>query len=139
MTASQQRTNNNNNNERENMNIEALTVADLREIASLIRNLEGGAPHATSAADPYVDLIGENVFIRAVTYHYTGRVVAVTAGEIVLVDASWIASSGRWAGALKSGDLSEVEPFVDGDKVIIGRGAIVDCSPWHHKLPRAQK
>ncbi len=122
------------------MSTEALTVAELREIASLIRNLnlEGVAPHATRP-DVYADLVGTNVLIRGVTYHYTGRVEVVTATEVVLVDAAWIASSGRWADALKSGDLSEVEPYMGGDRVIIGRGAIMDCSPWHHELPRNQK
>ncbi len=82
--------------------------------------------------------IGGSYFIRTVTMHLTGRLVAVFGGELVLEDAAWVADSGRWHKALKDGTLSEVEPFPNG-KVIVGRGAIVDVCSWHHDLPRAAK
>ena len=87
------------------------------------------------AASPY--RIGDKVFIRTVTYHYTGRIAAIYAGEIVLDDAAWIADSGRFGTALATGELSEVEPYPGS--VTLSRGAIVDVSPWAHPLPRVAK
>lgn len=69
--------------------------------------------------------VGENVFIRAVTMFYTGRLVRVTAGELVLVDAAWIADTGRFSVALATGALIELEPFPPGE-VVISRGGLID-------------
>ncbi|MUO84022.1 hypothetical protein [Agrobacterium vitis] len=81
--------------------------------------------------------IGGNYLIRTVTMIDTGRVVAVNEQEIVLEDAAWIADTGRFATALKTGDFSEVEPFPSG-QVIIGRGAIIDAVKIP-SLPSTQK
>ena len=81
--------------------------------------------------------VGENVFVRTVTYHYTGKLVRITASDIVLESAAWVADSGRWSEALKTGVLNEVEPFPGA--VIINRAAIVDVSVWNHALPRDVK
>jgi len=108
------------------MNIEDLALKQIREILR--------APD--SAAHPYP--VGKGVFVRTVTMHLTGRLVEVTAQELVLEDAAWIADSGRFAAALETGELSEVEPYPDG-RVIVGRGAIVDCVEWPHALPRSTK
>lgn len=83
--------------------------------------------------------IGENYFIRTVTFHATGRLTRVYRDELVLEDAAWIAASGRFSDALKSGDFSEVEPFPDGKKLVIGRGSIVDACTLDTPLPRDQK
>ena len=80
---------------------------------------------------------GKNVFIRTVTMNYTGKLVAVTEKELVLEDVAWIADSGRFNEALKSGKLNEVEPFPAG-KVIIGRDG-AEVSIWAHALPREVK
>lgn len=82
--------------------------------------------------------VGENVFIRTVTLHYTGRLVEVYEHELVLVDAAWIAETARYADTISMGALREVEPYPDGMRVIVGRGALVDCVPWNHELPRKQ-
>ena len=81
---------------------------------------------------------GKNVFIRTVTYHYTGRVVSVSKSTIVLEEAAWIGDSGRWSAALATGVLDEVEPYPAGP-VCISRGAVVDVSVWGHPLPRTVK
>jgi hypothetical protein len=83
-------------------------------------------------------MVGKSVLVRAVTHYYTGRVVAFSAEELLLEDAAWIADTGRFATALRTGVLSEVEPYPDG-VVSINRGAIVDVSEWKHALPRDQK
>ena len=83
------------------------------------------------------ELIGENVFIRTVTMYHTGKVVAVNDKFIVLEDAAWVADTGRFSDALKTGKLSEVEP-VEG-LVRVSLGAVVDIFEWKHELPRVQK
>ena len=80
--------------------------------------------------------IGKAYFIRSITMHYTGRLVAVTDTDLVLEDAAWIADSGRFADALAKGTLSEVEPYPN--RCIVSRNAIVDACQWDHDLPREQ-
>jgi hypothetical protein len=77
---------------------------------------------------------GAAVIIRTVTHYYTGRIREVRDGWIVLDDAAWIADAGRWAEALRTGTLSEVEPYPSPCAVSIG--AVVDVSPWLRPLPR---
>jgi hypothetical protein len=84
-------------------------------------------------------MVGENYFIRTVTFHYTGRLKAVYDKEIVLETAAWIAVDGRFTEAVSKGDYSEVEPYPDDREVIIGRGSIVDANIITHPLPRVQK
>lgn len=86
---------------------------------------------------PYV--IGENYFIRTVTYHFTGKLKAVYENEIVITDAAWIADSGRFQQAIEEGSYVEVEPYPDGREVIINRGSITDAVTITHPLPRKQQ
>ena len=81
--------------------------------------------------------VGDALFIRPVTYHYTGRVKAIGGGFVTLADAAWIPDSGRWANALVTGELSEVEPY-PGDAYVPLLG-FIDASPWNHPLPREVK
>jgi len=81
--------------------------------------------------------LGANYLIRTVTMIDTGRLVAVTAQELVLEDAAWIADTGRFADVLRSCNFAEVEPFPAG-RVIVSRGAIVDAVKIP-RLPREQK
>jgi len=78
--------------------------------------------------------VGDNVIVRSVTYHYTGRVRAIGDKWLVLDDAAWVAHSGRWTNALTNGKLTSVEPYPG--EVVLAVGAIVDVSPWLHPLPR---
>lgn len=81
--------------------------------------------------------IGKNYLIRTVTMIDTGKLVAVTATELVLEDAAWIADTGRFSDALKSCSFGEVEPFPDG-QLIIGRGAVIDAIQIN-STPRSKK
>jgi hypothetical protein len=81
--------------------------------------------------------VGAAVLIRTVTFYYSGRVILLTPEEIVLEDAAWIADTGRFSTALKSGTFNEVEPFVGA--VSIARASVVDVTPWTHDLPKVQK
>jgi hypothetical protein len=94
-------------------------------------------PTPVTPGDGLSPLVGCKVFIRTVTMHYTGRIVALTESVIVLADAAWIADSGRFHDALRTGKLSEVEPFLNS--VYVARGALVDVTMWDHDLPRTQK
>lgn len=80
---------------------------------------------------------GKNYLIRTVTHYYSGRLIAIFSKELVLEDAAWIADTGRFGTAIKSGILNEVEPMQG--PVVIGRGAIIDASIWAHPLPKEQK
>ena len=83
------------------------------------------------------DLIGTSVFVRTVTFHYTGKLVAADDSFLQLDDAAWIADSGRFSEALATGNLSEVEPYPGS--CFVSRGAIVDISNWQHELPKEKK
>lgn len=82
------------------------------------------------------DLVGQKLFIRTVTYHMTGKVVKRMGAFIQLEDAAWIADSGRFSDALKSGKLNEVEPV---GTMWVNLSSVVDFFPWKHKLPNEQK
>jgi len=81
--------------------------------------------------------IGKSYLLRTVTYHIVGKLIHVDDKELVFDEASWVASSGVWSNALKTGQLSEVEPFEDS--VIVGRGALIDATIWKHDLPTKKK
>lgn len=115
----------------EEIDISKLTVAQVKELMLVL-----AGDREWVAAHPYP--VGSNVFVRTVTMHYTGRLAEVTAGELVLEDAAWIADSGRFHVALMKGELNEVEPFPNG-RVIVPRGGLIDVSIWKHDLPRSAK
>ena len=86
--------------------------------------------------------IGQNYGIRTVTHIYTGRLVKVTGKELVIIDAAWIADTGRFHEFCAKGELSdsaEVEPFKANSEIIIGRGAILDAFKFEQSLPSSQK
>lgn len=113
------------------MDLNSMTLGQLKQVQALFGNVVGGIPdHAYP--------VGEPVFVRGVTMHYTGRLARVTAGELVLTDCAWIADSGRFSAALATGVLAEVEPYPDGE-VVVSRGAVADIARWSHPLPRAVK
>ena len=113
--------------------LEDMTLGELREIAALFNK----SVPACNCDSPWE--VGENYFLRTVTHHFTGRLEAVHATELVLSSAAWIADDGRFADALKNGEFNEVEPFPDRALVIIGRGSIVDAVIFTAKLPSSQK
>lgn len=84
----------------------------------------------------YEDLVGEKLFFRTVTYHLVGEVKKIVGRFAYLKNASWVADSGRFMGAIKDGTLSEVEPVGDA---FVNLDSVVDFFPWKHKLPTEQK
>jgi hypothetical protein len=81
--------------------------------------------------------VGSSVLIRTVSNYFTGRITSIDKLFVVLEDAAWIASTGRFCAALNSGVLDEIEPYPDPVNVAIG--AIVDITKWRHALPRDVK
>lgn len=81
--------------------------------------------------------LGKAYFIRTVTMYLTGKLVKLTPQELVLEDAAWIADTGRFSQAMKTGNFNEVEPF--NGPVIVGRGSIIDAQEWSLVLPREVK
>lgn len=112
------------------MDIDNLTVRELKHIQSLLKGPESSKGRWK---------VGSNYFIRTVTHHLVGTLIEVTAKELWLKDASWIADDGRFMQAIRDGKLNEVEPFPDNEEVPVGRGAIIDAVIWKHALPREQK
>ena len=86
---------------------------------------------------PELKLVGNAYFFRTVTYHLVGKVVAQHGGGIIELDeASWVADSGRFMQAIKSGTLNEVEPV---GKAYLNLKSVTDFFPWVHELPQSQK
>jgi hypothetical protein len=112
-----------------------VTLQELREVIAWLDSETDEA--GNSLRHPYQ--IGEAYFIRTVTFHYTGKLVAVWPKELVLEEAAWIADDGRFADALESGEFNEVEPYPMKARVIINRDVIVDAIVWKKPLPRKQK
>ena len=110
------------------MNLDDLTLGQLKQLQSL-----------SPALDDHPYKVGSNYFIRTVTHHFTGKLIKVTKQELVLIDAAWIADDGRFHDAMTKGEFDEIEPYVSGQEVIIGRGSIIDASTWNHALPKEQK
>jgi hypothetical protein len=82
------------------------------------------------------EMVGKKFFFRTVTYHLTGRVKKIIGSILELEDAAWIADSGRFMTAIKSGTLNEVEPV---GIAFLNVNSITDFFPWTHKLPTEQK
>lgn len=110
------------------MNIDELTIKEAKELAQLFGTKQGSG-HPFS--------IGEAYLIRTVTMIVLGKLEKVFDTELVMSSASWVADTGRFHDAIKTGKLNEVEPFIND--VIVGRGSIIDATIWTHKLPREQK
>ena len=81
------------------------------------------------------DLIGKKLFIRAIPFHWVGKVKFRVGDFLELEQASWVADSGRFMQAIKDGKLKEVEPV---GQAFVNIKAICDFIPWNHCLPKEQ-
>jgi hypothetical protein len=114
------------------MNVDNMTIGELKQITQL---LSSSANKPAMAEHPYK--IGQTYLIRTVTHYFTGKLVEIYEHEFVLENSAWIADTGRFSDALKTGVLNEIEP-IPGRHIVM-RGPGVDCSEWNHKLPDKQK
>lgn len=81
------------------------------------------------------DFVGKKLYIRTVTYHCTGKVEKIVGNMAELSTGAWIADSGRFMGAIKNGELDEVEPV---GQMWVNLGSVIDIFPWNHELPTTQ-
>lgn len=106
-----------------------------------LKALIGGQTNITntgSAPSLLTPFTGQTVVIRTVTMIVCGRYMSSDGTFIAVTDAAWIADSGRWADALKSGEFAEVEPFPSGT-VLVGIGGVIDITTIPSLPPRSQK
>ena len=82
------------------------------------------------------ELVGKKLFLRTVTYHILGKVEKIMGTILYLSDASWVADSGRFSNAIKSGELDEVELLGNW---FVNLSTVTDFGIWKHKLPKDQK
>jgi hypothetical protein len=76
--------------------------------------------------------IGEYYFIRTVTNYFHGRLVEVTPTDFVLLEAVWIADTGRFHQfATGKAQPNEVEPYDPTIPVMVSRGGYIEMT----KLP----
>lgn len=82
--------------------------------------------------------LGKSIFIRTVTYHYTGLLKEINKSSIVLEKACWIPDDGRFNQFLKDpvNNVSEVEPFEK--EVLLMKAVIIDVTEIPN-LPREVK
>ena len=114
------------------MNIEELTLKQLREIAAIVAT-------PIPANHNWHPLVGKNVIVRTVTMTYTGRMGSVTDTDFLLIDCSWIPNTERYMNFVATGAVKECEPYPDGMPVYINRGALLDVCELKASLPRNQK
>jgi hypothetical protein len=103
-----------------------LTIRDLKDLFTCSQKNN----------NPFEDLKGKNVFVRTVTYHYTGKVENVTGSFVKLSHVAWIADSGRFYDALKKEEFDEVEPFVS--PIFLNIESIIDFTEIS-KLSESQR
>ena len=101
------------------MDVDSLTVGQVKSLLATFG--------AVRESEQTLWEVGKAYLIRTVTMTLTGRLVAVTSQELALEDAAWIADTGRFADAVRTGQFNEVEPYPDGARVLVGRGAVVDA------------
>lgn len=110
------------------MRLDDMTIGEVKELRALFR--EKNTPE-----HPFT--VGDSLVIRTVTYHYLGKLEKVVGQWLCLSEASWLADSGRWAEALRTGCVEEVEPYPG--PCWVPMGCITDVSPWPHSLPKEAK
>lgn len=109
----------------------------IEEIKQAIMELENNNSITINTVQQVPYSIGDKVFIRTVTYHVTGEVIAIIGKFIKLKNCAWIADSGRFTQAINNGELDEVEPV--NCIVTVNTDSIVDSYEWNHELPNEQK
>ena len=115
------------------LNVDELTLKQIREIAVL-----AGGRCRSRPVTPLPFKVGDAVLIRTVTMIDLGRVCAIGRDFITLTDGGWVASTGRFNEALRTGKLDEFERC-DLPWFLVGRGAICDVFPWPHKIPKVSQ
>jgi hypothetical protein len=82
---------------------------------------------------------GKKLFFRTVTYHWVGEVTKVTSDLIILKNATWVASSGRFGVSMREGFDNNAELEYVGDGVGILKQSLVDVVEFKGELPTASR
>jgi hypothetical protein len=104
-----------------------LSLKDLKELL-------GNDEHKSR----YALKVGSKYLFRTVTMIYTGELLDETKEYFAVINAAWIADSGRWADNLVSCSFNEVEPYPDDKVVLIYKSGMLDVVNIDN-LPRKQK
>lgn len=113
--------------------LEGQNIDEMKQALTLV-----GEPVAETVAQSNVFpfKVGEQYFVRTVTYFQVGRLTEIVGNFLVFEDASWIADTGRFTDAIKSGNFNEVEPV---GVAIVNTAGIIDAFPFTASLPKEQK
>ena len=112
------------------MKIDDLTIGEAKILASMF------SENSNNKCNETLTKVGDKVFIRTLTFHYIGEVVADNGTFITLKDTSWVADSGRFSTAIEKGELNEVEP-IGNAKLLYSN--IIDCIEWNHAVLKDKK
>lgn len=120
--------------------IENLTIKEAKKKLEEYEQLSELFGKKVKSTEDHPYEVGKNYFIRTVTMHLVGKLIAVYDKELVIQDAAWVADNGRFHKFMEGelDDNCEIEPFPDG-LVIVGRGSILDCALWKGELLRSVK
>lgn len=110
------------------MNIDDLTLGQVKEIQSLVGN------QPAQKAIPFK--VGEKWLFRTVTHIDTGEIVSIHGDLVVLKNAAWVADTGRFSDSLRNSVFDEVEPYTN--ECVINIGSLVDATKIN-TLPSEQK
>lgn len=113
------------------LDVDSLTIGEVRKIKALF----GCTPERV--ADDTAFEVGRAYLIRTPTVYHLGRVVRITAHELVLDEAGWLVETGLFSPCIEKGTYSEYEPM--GNGVVVPRANISDATPWKHALPKDRK
>ena len=105
------------------IDIDNLTLAQVRALAPLLAPFL--SPSVAPDPVPYPFAVGDIVCVHTVTGWYVGVLDGVTATDLVLKNAAWVADSGRFSDFCATGEAKEIEPFPTHSRIAIGRGAII--------------
>ena len=112
------------------MNINSMTIGQVKELASLFGN-------AGSGEKPCPFEVGTTYLIRTVTMSWHGTVKSICGDFLVLEQAAWIADTGRFSNSLaKPDNYNEVEPAPND--VFVNLTSIIDATETE-KIKLSQK
>ena len=114
------------------IDIETLTLRQLRELGTTLGAL-GLLPVAAAGPPAYPFKPGDIVCVETILPHLVGILESVTADVIVLRDAAWVPSTGRYSAFAAGAEPDEVEPLPPG-QFAIERTSVIGVRLHSHQL-----
>jgi hypothetical protein len=130
--------------EMDDINFDSLTIARARELIPQMRELLGMFGETTvSHGNELPFPVGTAVYVRGAIYSTTGRIKERRGEWLILTEASYVGTDGRFSEAsqrgLQNAKDSEIEP-VGGERVIaVNVGATSDVTIHPCELPHEVK